>query len=164
MAEIILAGGCFWGVEEYFRRTDGITATVVGYINSDIPNPTYEDLCYGKSKAAEGVIIEFDPEVISREKIVDLFYKIIDPYSYFRQGNDVGRQYRTGLYYRPGGEALKDFYEADKQKRQSQSTRKIWVEVAPLENFTEAEEYHQQYLVKNPGGYCHIPLPNKSEK
>lgn len=68
MAEIILAGGCFWGVEEYFRRTDGITATVVGYINSDIPSPTYEDLCYGKSKAAEGVIIEFDPEVISREK------------------------------------------------------------------------------------------------
>lgn len=69
MAEIILAGGCFWGVEEYFRRTEGITATVVGYINSDIPNPTYEDLCYGKSKAAEGVIIEFDDEVISREKL-----------------------------------------------------------------------------------------------
>ena len=164
MAEIILAGGCFWGVEEYFRRTNGITATVVGYINSDIPNPTYEDLCYGKSKAAEGVIIEFDPEVISRERIVDLFYKIIDPYSYFRQGNDIGRQYRTGLYYRPGEDALKAFYEEDKQKRQSVSTRKIWVEVAPLENFTKAEEYHQQYLVKNPGGYCHIPLPNKSEK
>ncbi|MDY3118016.1 MAG: peptide-methionine (S)-S-oxide reductase MsrA [Peptoniphilus sp.] len=164
MAEIILAGGCFWGVEEYFRRTEGVTSTTVGYVNSDVPCPTYDDLCYGKSKAAEGVLIHYDPSVISRERVVDLFYKIIDPYSYFRQGNDVGRQYRTGLYYRPGDEEAKTFYEADKARRQSQSERKIWVEVAALENFTEAEDYHQKYLLKNPGGYCHIPLPKKSEK
>lgn len=163
MANIVLAGGCFWGLEEYFQRTEGILDTEVGYANSNIDHPSYEEVCEGKSKATEAVRIEYDEGILPTEKLLDIFYSIIDPYSYFRQGMDIGRQYRTGIYYEPGDDR-KDLFLKDKEDRQKESTRKIWVEVEPLENFWPAEEYHQRYLQKNPDGYCHIPLPDKVEK
>ena len=163
MAKIVLAGGCFWGLEEYFQRTEGILDTEVGYANSNIDHPSYEEVCEGKSKAAEAVKIEYDESVLPTEKLLDIFYSVIDPYSYFRQGMDIGRQYRTGIYYEEGDER-KDLFLEDKANRQKESSRKIWVEVEPLKNFWPAEEYHQRYLQKNPGGSCHIPLPDKVEK
>lgn len=163
MANIVLAGGCFWGLEEYFQRTEGVLETQVGYANSNIDHPSYEEVCAGKSKAAEAVKIEYDERILPIQKLLNIFYSIIDPYSYFRQGMDIGRQYRTGIYYEPGDER-KALFLKDKEDRQKQSTRKIWVEVEPLDNFWPAEEYHQRYLQKNPGGYCHIPLPDKVEK
>lgn len=157
MERIFLAGGCFWGVEEYFRRTEGIEGTLVGYINSQVPDPSYEEVLTGRTRAAEGLRLDYDPEVISRQDIVDHFYSIIDPHLFNRQGMDIGTQYRTGLYFtsEEEGEAFKE----DLKARQARDPEKIYVEVLPLENFYPAEDYHQAYLRKNPGGYCHIPLP-----
>ncbi|MDD7363734.1 MAG: peptide-methionine (S)-S-oxide reductase MsrA [Peptoniphilus sp.] len=162
MQEIVLAGGCFWGVEEYFLRTKGIVDAVAGYVNSNIDQPSYEDVCEGRSKAAEAVKLTYDENVITTQEILDTFYGIIDPYSYFRQGMDIGRQYRTGIYYEEG-DPRKALFIEDKERRQAQSERKIMVEIEPIDNFWEAEEYHQRYLQKNPNGYCHIPLPKKTE-
>ncbi len=158
-SKIYLAGGCFWGVEEYFRRTDGILATSVGYINSQVISPSYEEVCRGGTNSCEGVEIVYDSSVISREGILDHFYRIIDPFSLNKQGNDVGTQYRTGLYYTNDEERA--FYLEDQMKRQASFDQKIQVEIRPLENYYLAEEWHQQYLEKNPGGYCHINLPKK---
>lgn len=157
--KIYLAGGCFWGVEEYFRRTEGILATSVGYINSCVINPSYQEVCQGNTQAVEGVELEYDPKKISREEILDHFYHIIDPFSLNKQGNDRGTQYRTGLYYT--SEEEREFFSADRQRRQKKFDRPIQVEIEPLENYYFAEESHQQYLEKNPGGYCHIILPKK---
>lgn len=162
METIVLAGGCFWGVEEYFQRTKGVVDTTVGYVNSDVDYPSYEDVCEGRSKAAEAVKIVYDEEILSTEEILDIFYSIINPYSYFRQGMDIGRQYRTGIYYERG-DSRQAVFEQDKRDRQAKTDRKIRVEIEPLENFWEAEAYHQRYLQKNPNGYCHIPLPKKNE-
>ncbi|MDO5037137.1 MAG: peptide-methionine (S)-S-oxide reductase MsrA [Tissierellia bacterium] len=157
MATIYLAGGCFWGVEEYFQRTPGVIDTQVGYINSKIKNPSYQEVCTGRTQAAEGLKLSYDPKKISQKEILDHFYKIIDPYLLNRQGNDIGSQYRTGVYYQ--NEEDKKTYEADRLSRQVQTDRQILVEVEVLENFYPAEEVHQRYLKKNPMGYCHIQLP-----
>ncbi|MDQ0507715.1 peptide-methionine (S)-S-oxide reductase [Peptoniphilus ivorii] len=164
MKRIVLAGGCFWGVEEYFQRTPGVIDTEVGYVNSNIPDPSYEEVCAGKSKAAEGVRIDYDESVLSTEALLDHFYEIIDPFSYHRQGMDIGRQYRTGIYYPKGDDELASLYKADRDRRQAAWERTIRVEIEPLENFYKAEEYHQWYLQKNPGGYCHVPLPENRQK
>lgn len=154
LAAIYLAGGCFWGVEEYFSRIPGVTATEAGYAQSNIPNPDYRAVCSGGTGAAETVKIEYDPDKIPLSALISQYFKIIDPLSVNRQGNDVGAQYRTGIYYvNPADKAeLQTLLDKESQRL----GRPLAVELEPLRNFYPAEEYHQAYLKKNPGGYCHI--------
>jgi len=154
--EIALAGGCFWGVDEFFSRKEGVLSTKSGYSNGQVENPTYEEVCTGKTGHAETVYVQYDESRISLETILEKFFKVIDPTSLNRQGNDIGTQYRTGIYYidEADKEAIDQFIES----RKSKYTRPIVVEVEPLRNFFDAEEYHQDYLKKNPRGYCHIDL------
>lgn len=156
MKEIALAGGCFWGVDEFFSRKEGVLSTKSGYSNGQIDNPTYEEVCTGKTGHAETVLVQYDESRISLETILEKFFKVIDPTSLNRQGNDIGTQYRTGIYYidTKDKETIDNFIE-QKQPRYSSP---IVVEVEPLRNFFDAEEYHQDYLKKNPRGYCHIDL------
>nr|WP_240945150.1 peptide-methionine (R)-S-oxide reductase MsrB [Bifidobacterium sp. DSM 109958] len=204
------AGGCFWGLERYFQAVDGVTGTTVGYAQSTVPNPTYEQVCSGSTDAAETVRVEFDPARVSLRTLVLLFLEVIDPFSVDAQGPDHGRQYRTGMFYvaddnvddaaqgdadgattdadmpRIGttdasgadaaapdspaglaarsvaahatGNAQQDVYVAALEQLIDRDPRRPAVLVEPLRNFYPAEEHHQDYLVKNPGGYCHIPL------
>ena len=154
--EIYLAGGCFWGVEGYFKRIEGVKDTTCGYANGKTANPSYEDVCRHNTGHAETVRVLFDTDVISLEDLLIYYFRIIDPVSVNKQGNDVGTQYRTGIYYTD--ESLLPVIKAAVEREQRRYNEKIAVEVLPLENFYSAEEYHQNYLDKNPNGYCHINL------
>ena len=154
MKKIYLAGGCFWGVEHYLSLINGISNTTVGYANSDIDNPSYEDLKTHKSSASETVEVIYDENIISLKEILDLFFLIIDPTSIDKQGHDEGHQYRTGIYYIDNNDI--DIINDSINQLQKQYDKEIVVEVLPLDNFTIAEEYHQEYLIKNPTGYCHV--------
>ncbi|EFU76917.1 peptide-methionine (R)-S-oxide reductase MsrB [Lachnoanaerobaculum saburreum] len=154
--EIYLAGGCFWGVEGYFKRIEGVKDTTCGYANGKTANPSYEDVCRHNTGHAETVRVLFDTDVISLEDLLIYYFRIIDPVSVNKQGNDVGTQYRTGIYYTD--ESLLPVIKAAVEREQRKYNEKIAVEVLPLENFYSAEEYHQNYLDKNPNGYCHINL------
>lgn len=156
MAVIYLAGGCFWGVEAFISGLPGVAETSVGYANGMTENPTYQDVCSGGTGHAETVEARYDPDIVPLETILRAYFTIIDPISVNRQGNDRGTQYRTGVYYvRPEDEAIAA--EVFKSMRQKYADP-LAVELKPLENFSKAEEYHQKYLEKNPGGYCHIDL------
>ena len=154
LKEIYLAGGCFWGTEKYFSLVPGIVETEVGYANGNTQNPTYEDVCYRDTGHAETVKVRYNPNEIRLEFILKLFYDVIDPTSVNRQGNDVGTQYRTGIYY--VDEKDKDIILNSVKELQKSYTKPIAIEVMPLRNYYAAEEYHQDYLDKNPNGYCHI--------
>lgn len=154
--EIYLAGGCFWGVEGYFKRIEGVKDTTCGYANGKTANPSYEDVCRHNTGHAETVRVLFDTNVINLEDLLIYYFRIIDPVSVNKQGNDVGTQYRTGIYYTD--ESLLPVIKAAVEREQRKYNEKIAVEVLPLENFYSAEEYHQNYLDKNPNGYCHINL------
>ena len=154
--EIYLAGGCFWGVEGYFKRIEGVKDTTCGYANGKTANPSYEDVCRHNTGHAETVRVLFDADVINLEDLLIYYFRIIDPVSVNKQGNDVGTQYRTGIYYTD--ESLLPVIKAAVEREQRKYNEKIAVEVLPLENFYSAEEYHQNYLDKNPNGYCHINL------
>lgn len=154
MKTIYLAGGCFWGVEHFLGLIDGVTSTTVGYANSDINSPTYEDLKAHRSLAAETVEVVYDENKISLEEILDLFFMIIDPTILDQQGHDVGHQYRTGIYYVDDNDV--QIIRQSLKKLESKYDKPIVTELLPLENFTIAEEYHQDYLIKNPQGYCHV--------
>lgn len=152
--EIYLAGGCFWGTEKYLKSLPGVKKTDVGYANGRTENPSYEDVCHRDTGHAETVRVEYDPEQISLSHILHMYFDVIDPTSLNRQGNDIGSQYRTGIYYvNPEDEAI---IRAAVSELQEKYDKPIAIEVAPLENYYLAEEYHQDYLTKNPGGYCHI--------
>ena len=153
---IYLAGGCFWGVEGYFKRIKGVVDTECGYANGNTKNPSYEDVCRKNTGHAEAVRIDFDDNIISLEDLLIYYFRIIDPISVNKQGNDVGTQYRTGIYY-TDEEQLHIINDALKRE-QEKYIDKIAVEVLEIENFYDAEEYHQNYLDKNPNGYCHINL------
>jgi len=153
---IYLAGGCFWGVEGYFKRIKGVVDTECGYANGNTKNPSYEDVCRKNTGHAEAVRIDFDDNIISLEDLLIYYFRIIDPISVNKQGNDVGTQYRTGIYYTDEGQ-LPIINDALKRE-QEKYIDKIAVEVLEIENFYDAEEYHQNYLDKNPNGYCHINL------
>lgn len=156
MKEIALAGGCFWGVDEFFSRKEGVLTTKSGYSNGQKEFPTYEEVCTGTTGHAETVYITYDENQITLNTILDKFFKVIDPTSLNKQGNDVGTQYRTGIYFvHEQDEATIKAFIND---RQSRYVKPIVVEVEPLRNFFDAEEYHQDYLKKNPRGYCHIDL------
>lgn len=161
LKEIYLAGGCFWGTEKYFSLVPGIVETEVGYANGITQNPTYEDVCYRNTGHAETVKVRYNPDKICLELILKLFYDVIDPTSVNRQGNDVGTQYRTGIYYIDKKD--KDIILDSIKELQKSYTKPIAIEVMPLQNYYTAEEYHQKYLDKNPSGYCHIGR-NKFEK
>lgn len=156
ICEIYLAGGCFWGTEEYFKQIDGVVDTEVGYANGKegFTHPTYDDVCRDDTGFAETVKVEYDAEKVSLGFLLRMYFFAIDPTTLNRQGNDQGTQYRTGIYYTNAkdAETIKKVYAEEEKKY----TRKLQVEVLPLKNFYKAEEYHQDYLDKNPGGYCHI--------
>jgi peptide methionine sulfoxide reductase msrA/msrB len=151
--EIYYAGGCFWGVEEYFSRIPGVYDVTSGYANGNTENPTYEEVCAG-SGHAETVRVRYDPGVVSLKTLTEQFFKIINPLSVGRQGADVGNQYRTGVYYTDESdlETIQKVFDAVRESYKQE----IATELLPLENYFPAEEYHQDYLKKNPYGYCHI--------
>lgn len=158
---IYLAGGCFWGLEAYMKKLPGVYDTDVGYANGTTEDPTYEEVCYKNTGHAETVKVVYDTSRISTEQILDGFFKVVDPTSVDRQGNDRGSQYRSGIYYTD--EADKDVADAAVARQQENYKKKIATEVMPLDNFYLAEDYHQDYLDKNPGGYCHINLGDADE-
>lgn len=152
---IYFAGGCFWGTEHYFKMIKGVVGTTVGYANSIMENPSYKDVCSGDTLAAETVKVDYDPSSVSLEFLTRMFFHAIDPTSLNRQGNDIGTQYRTGIYYTDNKD-LAEIYKVFEEQR-STTEGEIVVEVKALQNFYAAEDYHQDYLDKNPDGYCHLP-------
>ena len=154
MKTIYLAGGCFWGLQKYFDQFDGVIQTEVGYANGPDQAPTYEEVCRD-SGHAETVRIEYDEDRISLEKLLEDYFLVIDPLSVNRQGHDEGIQYRTGIYYTE--ESQRSMIQKVWDREADKAGKPLAVAVEPLKNFFSAEEYHQKYLEKNPGGYCHIP-------
>lgn len=152
---IYLAGGCFWGTEAYLKKIKGIVKTVVGYANGDSDETNYEIV--SRTDHAETVKIYYDFSRISLTEILLHYFRIINPKSINRQGNDIGRQYRTGIYWDEedtnSKEIVKDFIEYEEEK-----IGKVAVEISLIKNFVKAEDYHQDYLDKNPNGYCHVNL------
>ena len=162
MSKIIyLAGGCFWGVEAYFKKLKGVINTTVGYANGNTKNPKYEDLKSHIATHAETVMVEYDDDIISLEKLLEHFLRFVDPYSIDRQGHDIGHQYRSGVYYTNNidRDTTKSYFD-------SKLNLGYKISIEKLENFYDAEEYHQDYLDKNPNGYCHVNLGliNDNEK
>lgn len=153
-AMIYLAGGCFWGTEHFLKLIPGVRHTRVGYANSRVPHPSYQQVCSGETGAAETVEVAYDRQVLPLGRLLALYFQTIDPTSLNRQGADVGLQYRTGIYYTD--EADRAGIEAAVATLAQAYTAPLCIEVKPLENFYEAEAYHQDYLGKNAGGYCHI--------
>ncbi len=153
--DIWFAAGCFWGAQKFFKLIDGVVFTEVGYANGRVENPSYEQVYTDTTGHAECVHVRYNPEMVSLRRLVELFFRIIDPLSLNRQGEDVGTRYRTGVYYRDGEDApvLEDLF-AETRKRLG--VGEMPVELLPLKSFFTAEEYHQNYLDKNPGGYCHL--------
>ena len=152
--EIYLAGGCFWGTEHFLKLIEGVEATQVGYANGNIAHPTYQQVCTGKTDFAETVKVQYNPEVVDLPFLIGLYFKTIDPTSLNRQGNDRGTQYRTGIYYTQPDDL--PIIKETVDRLAVGYTRPLVVEIKPLKNFYPAETYHQDYLDKNPGGYCHI--------
>ena len=154
MKKIILGGGCFWGVEKFFAMIPGVSKTEVGYANGKTENPTYEEVCNKDTYFVEVCFITYDEKLVSLDILLDKFWTIIDPTTVNRQAGDVGTQYRSGIYYID--ESDLDIINKSKSKIQEQYKESIVTEVKPLEKYYTAEEYHQDYLDKNPTGYCHI--------
>lgn len=152
---IYLAGGCFWGTEKYLSLIPGVMSTQVGYANGCTEHPTYEEVCRQNTGHAETVRVEYDPDRLPLERLLDLYYESVDPVSVNRQGGDSGTQYRTGVYL-PDEEDIEAVH-ASLRRLGERIGRTPAIECGVLENFWPAEEYHQKYLEKNPGGYCHIP-------
>jgi peptide methionine sulfoxide reductase msrA/msrB len=152
--EIYLGGGCFWGVEHFLAGLKGVVATEVGYANGSTSNPTYEQVCRENTGHAEVVKVEYDPLRISLPFLLEMFFSVIDPTSVNKQGNDVGSQYRTGIYYSDVADL--PVIRESVAKLAAEFSKPLAIEVEPLSNYYSAEQYHQKYLVKNPGGYCHI--------
>ncbi|BCN30127.1 peptide-methionine (S)-S-oxide reductase MsrA [Anaeromicropila herbilytica] len=152
--DIYLAGGCFWGVEKYFALIKGVKNTEVGYANGNTENPTYQEVCKNNTGHAETVKVTYDSAEVSLDFILNMYYDVIDPTSVNKQGGDEGIQYRTGIYFteEEDGKVILNSIARLSEKY----NEPIRVEVLPLENFYLAEEYHQNYLDKNPTGYCHI--------
>jgi peptide methionine sulfoxide reductase msrA/msrB len=149
---IYFAGGCFWGTQKYFDYIQGVTATEVGYANGASKSAKYGD----GSGYAETVRVDYDPSVAPLPFVLRMFYKAIDPTTVDRQGNDVGTEYRSGIYYADPADL--PIIKASLAQLQTQLSAPVAIETGPLKTYTPAEDYHQKYLEKNPGGYCHIPI------
>jgi peptide-methionine (S)-S-oxide reductase len=156
LEQAVVALGCFWGAERIFWQTEGVYTTAVGYIGGFTPNPTYREVCSGRTGHTEAVLVVFDPKVITYEALLQRFWEGHDPTQGMRQGNDVGTQYRSGIY--TFGDAQLDTAKRSRD-RYAEVLRgagfgDITTEIEPAGQFFYAEDYHQQYLAKNPGGYC----------
>ena len=158
MKSIVVAGGCFWGVEAYMSKINGVVETKVGYANGIVQNPTYEEVCLGNTGHTEACLIVYNETIVSLEIILNKFWGIIDPTVLNRQGPDIGSQYRTGIYY--SDEKDVEIILRTKDEVQRKYKKPIVTEIEALSHFYDAEDYHQKYLQKNPGGYCHINLDN----
>ena len=153
--EIYLAGGCFWGTQHFLKQINGVVSTSVGYANGTVPNPTYNEVYTDKTGHVETVRVCYDSDVVSLEMILDLYFQTIDPTSLDQQGPDIGTRYRTGIYYTDADDV--DVIRNVTKRIALQYIQPIVVEIERLECFYLAEDYHQDYLDKNPTGYCHIP-------
>lgn len=154
--DIYLAGGCFWGTEHYFKQVEGVVETEVGFANGHTENPTYEEVYTDETGYAETVHVKYNPEVVSLRFLLQLYFKAIDPVSLNKQGHDEGTRYRTGIYYTESADlpVVNEVFD----EVQRHYVQPLAVERQPLERFFAADEYHQDYLEKNPTGYCHLPL------
>jgi peptide-methionine (S)-S-oxide reductase len=158
MATAVFGMGCFWGAERVFWQLPGVYSTAVGYAGGYTPNPTYEEVCSGRTGHAEVVLVVYDPAAVSYDQLLKVFWENHDPTQGMRQGADVGTQYRSAIYYasdvqRAAAEASRSTYQP---ALASAGHGSITTEIAPLPDFYYAEDYHQQYLAKNPAGYCGI--------
>ena len=156
MEQLVVGMGCFWGAERVFWQADGVYTTAVGYAGGYTPNPTYEEVCSGRTGHTEAVLVVFDPAVLPLEGVLRLFWEGHDPTQGMRQGNDMGTQYRSAVYWandaqRAAVEASRDMYRAELARA---GYGEITTEIAEAGPFYYAEPYHQQYLAKNPNGYC----------
>jgi peptide-methionine (S)-S-oxide reductase len=154
----VFAMGCFWGVERLFWNVPGVWVTAVGYVNGLTPNPTYEEVCSGRTGATEAVLVVYDPKVVSYRDLLKVFWEGHDPTQGMRQGNDIGTQYRSGIYVQNDAQAAEaeSSKQAYQQALSAQGLGRITTEIEPAGPFYFAEDYHQQYLAKNPNGYCGI--------
>ena len=154
MNKIIFAGGCFWGVEEYFSRLNGVLTTTCIYIDGNTKNPKYEELKNNTATHAEAVLISYDKSIISLDRLLYHFLQIVDPFSLNKQGNDVGSQYRSGIFYFDNNdfknicEYMLEYFE--------ENIKNVKIVVTSAGDFYVSEEFHQKYLKKNPNGYCHV--------
>ncbi len=155
-----IAAGCFWGVEAYFKRVKGVVRTMAGYSGGTTRNPSYEQVCDEGTGHAESVLVEYDPSIVSYERLLYHFWKIHDPTQVDRQGNDVGSQYRSAIFTH--SEEQREVAERSKTElgRSGKYRRPVTTTIEPASEFWRAEEYHQDYLTQNPGGYCHVDLSN----
>lgn len=151
---IYLAGGCFWGTAHLFSLVPGVSVAEAGYANSIVPNPSYKEVCSGQTHAAETVKVVYDPDEVSLSALLRLYFKSIDPISLNKQGGDVGTQYRTGIYFSDPEDA--PVVEAELATLARRHTQPLAIESGLIESFYPAEDYHQDYLYKNPNGYCHV--------
>ena len=156
LSQVLVGMGCFWGAERVFWETDGVYTTAVGYAGGCTPNPTYREVCSGMTGHTEAVLVVYDPAAITDEQVLQLFWEHHDPTQGMRQGNDVGTQYRSAIYWTI--DAQRAAVEATRAAYQDRLTAagygRITTEIAGTQPFYYAEDYHQQYLAKNPGGYC----------
>ncbi|MGE0633886.1 MAG: peptide-methionine (S)-S-oxide reductase MsrA [Pseudobdellovibrionaceae bacterium] len=152
----VLAGGCFWGVEELIRKIPGVLNTEVGYTGGSKSTASYRLVCEGDTEHAEAIQIEFDPKQVSYETILDHFFRLHDPTTLNRQGNDTGSQYRSAIFYNSADQRMTAEKVIENVNASGKWPKPVVTEVVPLKEFFPAEDYHQDYLVKNPGGYtCH---------
>ena len=154
--EIYFAGGCFWGTEHFFKQIEGVLETEVGFANGHTENPTYKEVYTDQTGFAETVYVKYNPDVVSLEFLLNMFFKAIDPTSLNKQGEDEGTRYRTGVYYTNDDDlaVIEKVFAQEQQNHQ----QPLAVEKLPLQNYYSAEDYHQDYLDKNPTGYCHLPV------
>jgi methionine-S-sulfoxide reductase len=152
------AAGCFWGVEAYFKRVKGVVRATAGYGGGTTRNPSYEQVCTGRTGHAESVLVEYDPAVVSYERLLYHFWKIHDPTQVDRQGNDLGSQYRSAIF--TCSDEQRETAEKSKAEldRSGRFRKPIATTIEPATEFWPAEDYHQDYLTKHPGGYCHVDL------
>ena len=155
MKTLYLAAGCFWGAQHFLRQLPGVISTRVGYANGRTENPTYEEVNYRHTGHAETVEVVYDEALLPTPELLDCYFLCIDPTAVNKQGPDEGEQYRTGIYY--VDETMVPVLRAELDKLAAKIGKPVAVELKPLEQFFPAEEYHQDYLIKNPAGYCHIP-------
>ena len=154
--EIYLAGGCYWGVEKYIFNIKGVLETIVGFANGNTEHPTYQQVRYENTGHAETVKVIYDADKLSLAVLLRLFYEIIDPTSVDKQGEDEGHQYRTGIYFTEQED--EQVISKSLQELEQKIGQPLAIEACKLQHFYDAEEYHQKYLDKNPGGYCHVPF------
>ena len=156
LEEVVFALGCFWGAERRFWETDGVFTTAVGYAGGTLPDPDYKTVCTGTTGHAEAVLVVFDPAVVSFDELLKVFWESHDPTQGMRQGNDIGPQYRSAIFARSDAQrdAARLSLEAYQGELRAAGYGEITTEIRPLEQFYYAEDYHQQYLAKNPAGYC----------